>query len=299
MKILNFGSLNIDHVYRVWHFVQPGETLSAETLTICAGGKGLNQSVAAARAGAAVIHAGAVGPEGGFLCDLLQEAGADISRLLRVEAPTGHAIIQVTPDGQNAILVYGGANRQLTPDYIDALLALAAPGDLVLLQNETNAVADIIRQAASRGLRVVFNPSPFPADPAALPLELVSLFMVNSLEAALLAGCSPDADPQAILDCLQARYPRAAIVLTLGSQGALWAQGKDRLRQPAFPVSAVDTTGAGDTFCGYFLAGLCQGRPIPQCLAAACAAAAIAVSRPGAASAIPKAEEVRALGTTR
>ena len=292
MKILNFGSLNIDHVYRVAHFVQPGETLSAGKLTFCAGGKGLNQSVAAARAGARVIHAGAVGPEGGFLCDLLREAGADASHLLRLDAPTGHAIIKVAPDGQNGILVYGGANRQLTPDYIDAMLALAAPGDLVLLQNEVNAVGDIIRRAAARGLRVVFNPSPFPADAAALPLDLVSIFMVNALEAAQLAGCKPDNDPQAILDLLQARFPQATVVMTLGSRGAICAQGKERLFQPAFPVEAVDTTGAGDTFCGYFLAGLCQGKPLPQCLQTACAASAIAVSRPGAAPAIPRAEEV-------
>ena len=236
--------------------------------------------------------AGAVGPEGGFLCDLLREAGADASHLLRLDAPTGHAIIQVAPDGQNGILVYGGANRQLTPDYIDAMLALAAPGDLVLLQNEVNAVGDIIRQAAARGLRVVFNPSPFPADAAALPLDRVSIFMVNALEAAQLAGCKPDNDPQAILDLLQARFPQATVVMTLGSRGAICVQGKERLFQPAFPVEAVDTTGAGDTFCGYFLAGLCQGKPLPSCLQRACAASAIAVSRPGAAPAIPRAEEV-------
>ena len=294
MKILNFGSLNIDHVYQVPHFVQPGETLSAGELTFCAGGKGLNQSVAAARAGARVIHAGAIGPEGGFLCDLLREAGADVSHLLRLDAPTGHAIIQVAPDGQNAILVYGGANRRLSAEYIDRMLALGEPGDLALVQNETNAVGDIIRRAAARGLRVVFNPSPFPTDPAALPLERVSLFMVNALEAAQLAARSPEAEPSAILDALQARFPQAAIVMTLGGRGAIWAQGKDRFFQPAFPVQAVDTTGAGDTFCGYFLAGLCRDLPVPECLKAACAASAIAVSRPGAAPAIPQAAEVAA-----
>lgn len=275
-------------------FCAAGETLSADELTFCAGGKGLNQSVAAARAGARVIHAGAIGPEGGFLCDLLGEAGADVSHLLRLDAPTGHAIIQVAPDGQNAILVYGGANRRLSAEYIDRMLALGEPGDLALVQNETNAVGDIIRRAAARGLRVVFNPSPFPADPAALPLERVSLFMVNALEAAQLAARSPEAEPSAILDALQARFPQAAIVMTLGSRGAIWAQGKDRFFQPAFPVQAVDTTGAGDTFCGYFLAGLCRDLPVPECLKTACAASAIAVSRPGAAPAIPQAAEVAA-----
>ena len=160
------------------------------------------------------------------------------------------------------------------------------------LYRQPSRLGDIIRRAAARGLRVVFNPSPFPADAAALPLDLVSIFMVNALEAAQLAGRKPDNDPQAILDHLQARFPQATVVMTLGSRGAICAQGKERYAQPAFPVEAVDTTGAGDTFCGYFLAGLCQGQPLPQCLRMACAASAIAVSRSGAAPAIPQAEEV-------
>ena len=120
MKILNFGSLNIDNVYTVEEFVRPGETVTAKSHTVFAGGKGLNQSIAAARAGAAVIHGGAIGPDGGFLAALLEEAGADAGHLLKLDIPTGHTVIEVDAGGQNRILVWGGANCGLTHTYAAA-----------------------------------------------------------------------------------------------------------------------------------------------------------------------------------
>jgi ribokinase len=292
VKIINFGSLNIDKVYGVPRTVSLGETLSAQSLNLYPGGKGLNQSVAAARAGAAVLHAGAVGQDGDFLLEPLSQAGVDVSRVLRLEGESGHAVIQVDPAGQNAILVFGGANRQLTGDYLSAMLELGEPGDLVLLQNETNAVEDIIRGARQKGLTVVLNPSPFPDRP--LPYELVDCFLVNEIEGALLAGLTVDADPETILAALAGRYPAATLVLTLGSRGALCRQKGQTLSQAAFPVPTVDTTAAGDTFTGYFLAGLCRREGLPQCLREAAAAAALAVSRPGAAPSIPTRTEVEA-----
>ena len=159
MKILNFGSLNIDNVYTVEEFVRPGETVTAKSHTVFAGGKGLNQSIAAARAGAEVIHGGAIGPDGGFLAALLEDAGADAGHLLRLDIPTGHTVIEVDAGGQNRILVWGGANHGLTHAYLEDVFACGSDGDIVLLQNETSLTDSIIRRAHGLGFRVVFNPS--------------------------------------------------------------------------------------------------------------------------------------------
>ena len=292
MKIINFGSLNIDKVYAVDHIAAPGETVSATGLTLNAGGKGLNQSIAAARAGAQVLHAGAIGPDGAFLEQLLQDSGVDTSPLLHVEGESGHAVIQVDAAGQNSIVVYGGANHALTEDYVRQVLDRAESGDMVLLQNEINAdvVEPILRAALLKGLTVCFNPSPIPTQ--ALPYNLVDIFLVNETEAAALADLPAGSEPETLLDNLGWAYPRSTIVLTLGEKGVLCRANGGNNVQKAFPVSAVDTTAAGDTFTGYFLAGLCQGKDLGVCLKEAAAAAALAVSRPGAAPSIPTREEV-------
>ena len=287
MKILNFGSLNIDRVYDVEQFVKPGETISARNLQFYPGGKGLNQSVAAARAGAQVIHAGAVGEDGAFLEAALAEAGADTTGILHTNESSGHAVIQVSKAGQNSIIVYGGANQQLTEDYIETILDKAKPGDIVLLQNETNAIATIIKRAHERELLVAWNPSPMPKDLAVLPLTSVDLFLVNAAEGAQLANLTEGTEPEQILQALQQLYPNASVVLTLGGDGVVCLYSGHTYTHPGFRVNVVDTTAAGDTFCGYFLAGLCNGETIDRCLAQAGAAAAIAVSRAGAAPSIP------------
>ncbi len=289
-KIINFGSLNIDWVYRVPHFVGPGETLSAEDRQRFAGGKGLNQSLAAARAGAQVLHVGRIGPDGGFLRALLEESKVDTHLLLQTQSPTGHTVIQVTPQGENAILVLQGANGCFTLQEMEQALEAASPGDWVLVQNEINLVPQLIQLAHSRGLQVAFNPSPMPQDLQAYPLDLVDLFLLNRGEAARLAG--REGSPQALLDHLRQTYPGASLVLTLGSQGVLYRDARQTLCHAAYPTQAVDTTGAGDTFCGYFLAASLQGRPVADGLALASMAASIAISRPGAAPSIPVLEEV-------
>ena len=292
MKIISFGALNIDHVYNVPHMVLPGETITSDSLNDYAGGKGLNQSVAAARAGANVVHMGAIGFEGEFMVDLLQKAGANTENILRLPTNSGHTIIQVTPEGQNSIIVFGGANRMLTEEYVCKCLDKAEKDDFVLLQDETNISPCVIREAAKRGLRVVFNPSPVSAKISEYPLDGVSLFIVNEIEGAQLAGMAVDSEPEKLLDKLCEMYPKADIVLTMGKRDLLCSIGGKRYRQKVFKVNAVDTTAAGDTFCGYLLAALCDRLDIPTALERAAAASAICVSRPGAAPSIPTKEEV-------
>ncbi|MBQ3095237.1 MAG: ribokinase [Clostridia bacterium] len=294
MRILNFGSLNIDYVYSVPHILRPGETLAATKMERFAGGKGSNQTVALARAGAAVWHAGCIGADGGFLREMHCEAGVHTEFLRTVAGPTGSTVIQVEESGENCIIYYPGANHRITPKQIAETLADFAKGDILLLQNEINAPGEIIRAAKERGMKIFFNPSPITEAVKEYPLELVDCFLVNEIEAAELAGA--DRDPAV---ALAEKYPDAEIVMTLGKRGALWQRGETRIAAEGFSVRAVDTTGAGDTFTGYYLKALCDGLPTAAALRRACAAAAIAVGRMGAAAAIPAATEVDAFFAER
>lgn len=300
MNMINFGSLNIDKVYNLPHFVSPGETVHSQSYQEYAGGKGLNQSVAASRAGLPVIHAGAVGSDGIFLCDTLKASGVDTAGIQILGETSGHAIIQVNRQGQNCIIVHGGANQMLTEEYIDRMLSSVHAGDIVLLQNETNAVDTIMKKAVKKCCQVAFNPSPVPDHAERLPLDCVRYFILNELEGAVLAGLPADtADGRRILEALTLRFPQAVIVLTLGTDGVLCQMDGQHFHHACFHVDAVDTTAAGDTFCGYFLAGIGKGLSVPDCLRRASAASAIAVSRKGAAPSIPTDREVREFLTTR
>jgi ribokinase len=289
--VINFGSLNVDHVYRVPHFVQPGETLASLSYDRFPGGKGFNQSVALAHAGVPVRHAGKVGADGLWLKQYLADCGSDVSAVETTNGPSGHAIIQVTPQGENAIVLHGGANRRIARADAQRVLAMAGRGDLLLLQNEISALPDILRAAADRGLSIAFNPAPMDASVLALPLDLVSTFILNEVEAGMLAGV---AEESGMLNAMRARFPKAAVVLTLGSRGARYADGRETHAVPAVPVKAVDTTAAGDTFIGYFLAERILGSDAKAALVTACKAAAICVTRPGAAVSIPTRAEVNA-----
>jgi ribokinase len=289
--IINFGSLNIDHVYRVEHFVRPGETIASRSYEQFAGGKGFNQSIALARAGAQVRHAGKVGAEGGWLLDMLRKAGAQTEDVLQVEIPTGHALIQVEASGENAIILYGGANQSITTEDVERVLVRATAGDYLLLQNEINNMDLILRRGAEEELRIVFNPAPMTGAVLDYPLDGVTIFIVNETEAEALTGAST---PDAIVDAMRQRFPRAATVLTMGAAGAIYADGAEQIHVPAVNVKAVDTTAAGDTFTGYFLAALAEGKPVQTALQLAARAAAICVTRPGAADSIPTRAEVNA-----
>lgn len=289
MRILNFGSLNIDEVYRVSDFVRPGETIPSFNREIVPGGKGLNQSIALSRAGASVTHAGCVGKDGAFLAETLRENGVDTSLLRTVDVPTGRAVIQVADNGQNAILHYPGANLKVDSDYIRKILAKFGPSDWVLLQNEISCVGEIIRIAAERGMHIVFNPSPVTKDIFSLPLEMVSCFHLNEIEGAALSGASNPEDMPALL---RERFPRASFVLTLGSAGAYYIDEHETFFREACPATAVDTTGAGDTFTGFLVASITAGRSPRDAMDIASAAAALAITRIGASSSIPTMEEV-------
>lgn len=290
-KIVCLGSLNLDHVYRLDHFVRPGETLGSESYSVGCGGKGLNQSIALARAGAPVMHAGRIGHDGGILRSALEAAGVDVSLLVEGDVPTGHAIIQVDAKGENAIILYGGANRRITEVEIDA--ALDAVGDgILLLQNEINSLGTILEKAHARGIRTAFNFAPFdPEDAKTLPLGLLSYLIVNEIEGAGVAGV---AEPEAILRTLKERYPGCRVILTLGKAGAAFL-GDDGVMVPVPPCPAelVDTTSAGDTFIGYLFAGLLEGMELKAAMELAGRASAITVSRAGAADSIPFRKELR------
>ena len=159
-KVLNFGSLNVDHVYRVDHFAQPGETISCQDFRRFAGGKGLNQSIALAHAGAQVFHAGKIGEADSWLKTMLRNHGVDTAFVAAVDGPSGHAIIQVNNKGENAIVIYGGANQQINQSEVGRIVASFSPGDYLLLQNEVNAVPEILFAAKERGLTIIFNPAP-------------------------------------------------------------------------------------------------------------------------------------------
>lgn len=291
MSILVFGSLNIDHVYQVEHLVRPGETLPSTEYRRFQGGKGANQSVALARAGADVFHAGRIGPEGLWLRDAIAAEGVDVTHVGLDNQPTGHAIIQVDPAGENSILLYGGANLTVTSEDAHYVLSHFGEGDWLLLQNEISSLPTILLEAYERGLTVAFNPAPMTPEVMSYPLEGVSLFVVNQTEGATLAETN-DVSPETVVGALQARLPNAAILLTLGGDGSLYAHGGECIRTPAVAVNAVDTTAAGDTFIGYFLAELLAGESVQKSLALASRAAALCVTRPGAADSIPRRDEI-------
>jgi ribokinase len=290
-RILNFGSLNLDQVYRVDAFVQPGETKSSLSLTTHCGGKGLNQSVAAARAGAEVWHAGQIGCDGDMLYDKLGENGVNLTLLERSSGVSGHAIIQVDDNGQNCILLFGGTNQMLTEDYIDRALAAFGSDGLVLVQNETNLVGSIIEKAHKRGLQVAINAAPMDGKVFTYPLELIDWLIVNEIEGAAIAKCEFEVD---ILPKLKKLYPRMNVLLTLGKRGAVCARGDEQAKSGIYPVKVVDTTAAGDTFLGYFLAEALDNGSMADALALATAASSMCVQVMGAADSVPMRADVLA-----
>ena len=295
MKVLCFGSLNIDYTYKVPHFVKKGETLASERLQVFGGGKGLNQSVALAKAGTEVYHAGSIGQDGMFLLDMLKDAGAntDFVKILDT-VRTGNAIIQNDKSGDNCIILYGGANQAITREQVDEVMSHFESGDYLVLQNEINELGYIVEKAHEKGMIIVLNPSPMNEKILALPLDVINYFILNEVEAGQLTG---EKDPAKVLASMQAKFPQAEIVLTLGAEGSVYAgKGSDPaakiIPQKIYPCHAVDTTGAGDTYTGYFIAEYLKEQDPVRALSIASMAASIAVSREGAASAIPEREEV-------
>lgn len=289
MKIVNFGSLNIDYTFHVEEIVRPGQTVDSTGEQRFPGGKGLNQSLAVARAGSEVYHAGLIGEDGAFLKELLEKDGVDCRFVRQVEEGTGKAFIQVDACGQNCIVLSGGANRKNTRAFCDQVLDFFAAGDILLLQNEINEIRYLMERADEKGLTVVLNPSPMNEEVTACDLSRVDFFIMNEDEGQMITGRE---DSKEILAEMERRFPQAKVVLTLGEKGSVYAHRGERLHQGIYPVEAVDTTGAGDTFTGYLLAHMVKGDPMEICLERAAKASALAVTKAGAALAIPYASQL-------
>ncbi len=290
MKVLNFGSVNIDFTYRVPHFVRPGETLSARSVTRNAGGKGFNQSAALARAGCEVYHAGHIGKDGAFLLELCREYGVRTDYLTEIDVPTGNAMIQVDDNGANCILLYGGANQSMDTAFIRQVLSHFAAGDLIVLQNEINCMNEILSLAHEAGLKIAVNPAPMNDAVSKEALALADWLILNETEVQELTGAE---EPSAQLDALRQCFPNTAFLLTLGVRGAICQEKDSVYKMGACRVDAVDTTAAGDTFAGFFLAELSAGKDPEQALLTATRASALAVMQRGAAQSVPTLQQVQ------
>ena len=289
MKVLNFGSLNLDYTYQVETILIPGETQASKSREIFCGGKGLNQSIALAKAGVPVYHAGMIGEEGEILLETCRENGVNTEFIRKIDGPSGHTIIQVDKNGQNCILLYGGANRSITREFVDEVLAAFDSGDIILLQNEINELPYIIDRAYEKKMMIFLNPSPYDHGLDSCDLSKISLFLVNEIEGYQITG---EKEPEKILEKMKWLYPGAKLLLTLGGEGSVYQDQTGIYRQGIYRVKAADTTAAGDTFTGYFISSVIDGLPVQEGLDLAARASAIAVSRPGASASIPLREEV-------
>lgn len=285
MTIYNLGSINIDHVYRLAALPRAGETISSLDHALGLGGKGANQSVAAARAGAQVRHLGAMGTGDDWVLDMLGAAGIDTGAVARLDGvATGHAIILVDAEGENSIILHGGANRALPAGLVTGSLAAFGPGDILMMQNETTLQAETAAHARAAGARVIYSAAPFEIEALRAVLPHVSILAVNEVEARDTFAAFGEA------------LPIAGLLITRGAKGAEYRDLETGRvwEQPAFRVQAVDTTGAGDCFAGWFAAGLSRGEDIATTLRNASAAAALQVTRKGAGNAMPTRAEVAA-----
>ena len=289
MKILCFGSLNLDYVYQVDHIVQPGETTTAMTYQIFNGGKGLNQAIALGRANASPSMAGMIGQDGIHLLTYLQQSNVNTDLVFVCEGNTGHTTIQVDKNGQNSIVYFPGTNQMIDEAIIHQVLAQFHTGDFVMLQNEINNIPFIIEYAKQKGMKIAFNPSPITDRLLQYPLNLVDLLILNEIEGFELTH---EQDPDNIIKKLHQAYPQTAVLLTLGKRGVLYSDRETKCHHGIYNVKAVDTTAAGDTFTGYFLASYANQEPIEECLRKASIASSIAVSRQGASNSIPFLAEV-------
>lgn len=282
-----FGSINIDHVHTLDHLPAAGETLASHGYKVQLGGKGANQSVAAARAGAKTRHLGAIGADGLDMRNVMAGYGVDCAGVQVVDGATGHAIIMVDRSGENAILLHGGANHALALDPLLAALEGARAGEFLLMQNETAWQPEIAAAAAARGMKVVYSAAPFSADAVQAVLPFVSMLMMNAIEAQQL---------QEALGVAIADLPVDSVVVTDGAKGASWyGRGAAELFVPALAVPVVDTTGAGDCFAGALTAALSEGKAPAAAMQFAARAAALQVSCAGAAAAMPSRAQIDAL----
>lgn len=293
MKVLNLGSLNIDYVYDVKSFVRAGETISSTMMEKFHGGKGLNQSIALAKSGVEVYHAGIVGEsDGEFLKQALLKAGVKTDFIRKTKNASGHAIIQRDENGQNCIILYGGANLEVTEEMVDDILVNFDEGDYIILQNEISSLDYIIDRAYQKKMIIVLNPSPMNDKILDCNLDKVTYFMLNEVEAKEL--CHKDGTSEEQVNALREMFPQSKFILTRGSKGSVYSDNNQMIEQEIYKVPVVDTTAAGDTFTGFFLGSLIREYTISECLKTATAASSLAVSKKGASVSIPTWNEARA-----
>lgn len=289
MKILVFGSFNIDKVYKMPRLPEKGETLYCSGYEIHVGGKGLNQALAFAFAGADAVVGGKVGADGRYLTDYLERNGIDISEIDFSGEFTGHTVIEADPEGQNQMILFGGANREIGEEYCDRLLKKHGDAELILMQYETSCVEYMLKKAHSLGIKTAFNPSPFVDKLKEIDYSCVDIIILNEFEGKSISG---ESETENVLKAL-ADLGCREVILTLGADGAVYYDGETSVYCPAFKVNAVDTTGAGDTFTGYCLYELLSGAAPEKALLTGCAASALEVTKYGAAETIPHSDEVR------
>lgn len=286
MAIWNLGSINIDHFYAVPHIPAPGETLAATGYDTGLGGKGANMAVASARAGSVTHLIAATGPDGRWARDRVMEYGVDTRFVAQVQSPTGHALISIAADGENAITLFAGANHQIEAKDISRALSQAQTGDWLLMQNETMLQRDAAQLAKTLGLKVAYAAAPFDAEATKSVLPFLDFLILNEVEASQL---------ETSLNRRLETFEIPDIIVTLGANGAKHITPLGARSYPAIPVEPVDTTGAGDTFTGYVLSGLDRGLSMPQSIRLASFAAALMVTRHGTADVIPDLSEVQAM----
>ena len=285
MAVFNLGSINADLFYQVPHLLAPGETLASTQHSRGLGGKGANMSVAIARAAARAVHIGAVGADGRWAVERLLEYGVDTRNIVELDVPTGHAVIMVDDHGENAILLFPGANRALTETHIASALMAATEADTFVFQNETSAQIEGATLASAKGMRVVYAAAPFDAQAVEAVLPMLDILVMNAVEAQQLTDA---------LGMTLAALPVRDVIVTLGGEGCRWINtdaGTDQMF-PAIPVTPVDTTGAGDTFTGFLVAGLDRGLPMEQAISLGQQAGAIMVTRHGTADVIPDLKDI-------
>jgi len=285
MAIWNLGSINADFVYSVPHIPAPGETLSSTKREIFLGGKGTNMSVAAARAAARVHHIGAVGEDGRWAIERLLEYGVDTRNIAVLDTETAHAIIMVDPHGENAIVLHPGANAEIPQATLQAAMAEASTGDWLVIQNETNLQRTAASMGKKLGLQVAYAAAPFDAERVQAVLPYLDFLILNAVEADQLQQATGQAPSD---------LPVRDVIVTLGADGADWYGPNGKEHFAAIKVDPVDTTGAGDTFTGYVLAGLDRNMPMAQAIGLATKAGALMVTRHGTADVIPDLSEVQA-----
>lgn len=290
MKVLNFGSLNFDRTYEVSSFVEAGQTISSQKFSIFLGGKGLNQSVALSNGGSQVYHIGVRGPDGLEFVAFLEEHGVNTDFIFESDTYSGHAVIQINSKGENAIVVEGGSNVELSKEHIDTVFEKFQHEQcLVLAQNEISNLNYIMSKAKEYGHTLYLNPSPMDENLLNAPLELVDYFILNETEALSLTSSS---EHELSIKKIKQLYPESQVILTLGEKGVMFFDGERLVKQAAYPTTVVDTTCAGDTFTGYVIGGINQGESIEKSLQRASIASSLCIEIKGAANSIPKLTDV-------